>query len=96
MGKYFVYILKSKIKEITYVGHTDNILRRLVEHNSGKSVFTRKYKPWNLIYKEEFPTEEEAIKREKYFKTAAGRRLIKKILSEIPAPVAQQDRATVS
>ncbi len=96
MKKYFVYILKSKIKDITYAGHTDNIERRLIEHNSGKSIFTKKFKPWDLIYKEEFITVEEAIKREKYFKTAAGRRLIKKILSEIPAPVAQQDRATVS
>ncbi|MGE5806756.1 MAG: GIY-YIG nuclease family protein [Ignavibacteria bacterium] len=96
MKKYFVYILKSKIQEITYVGYSDNIPRRLIEHNSGKSIFTRKYKPWDLIYKEEFLTEEEALKREKYFKTAAGRRLIKKILSQLLAPVAQQDRATVS
>jgi putative endonuclease len=71
MKKYFVYILKSNIKEITYIGHSDNIHRRLIEHNSGKSIFTKKFKPWELIYKEEFLTEEEAIKREKYFKTAA-------------------------
>ncbi|MGE5796309.1 MAG: GIY-YIG nuclease family protein [Ignavibacteria bacterium] len=45
MKKYFVYILKSKIQEITYVGYSDNIPRRLIEHNSGKSIFTRKYKP---------------------------------------------------
>jgi len=34
-----------------------------------------------LIFKEEFATQEEAIKREKYFKSSAGRRLIKKILT---------------
>jgi len=42
MKKYFVYILRSKVKEVTYVGHTDNIGRRLVEHNSGKIHFYRK------------------------------------------------------
>ena len=83
MNKFFVYILKSKIKEITYVGFTNNIDRRLIEHNSGKTKFTRIYKPWEVVYKEEFTREDEAIKREKYFKSAAGRRSIIKLLGRI-------------
>jgi len=80
MKKYIVYILKSKIKEITYVGFTNNIERRVKEHNLGKSKFTRIYKPWEMVYKEEFSSEEEAVRREKYFKSAAGRRFIRKLL----------------
>ena len=82
MNKNFVYILRSKIKEITYVGFTNNIERRLIEHNLGKTKFTRIYKPWEMVYKEEFNSEEEAIKREKYFKSAAGRRLIRNLLGK--------------
>lgn len=80
MDKYFVYILKSKIKEVTYVGFTNNLDRRIKEHNLDKSKFTNIYKPWELVYSEEYDSEEEAIQREKYFKTAAGRRLIRKLL----------------
>jgi putative endonuclease len=82
MKKYIVYILKSKIKETTYVGFTNNIERRLIEHNSGKSKFTSIYRPWEIVYKEEHTSLEEARKREKYLKTASGRRLIKKLLGK--------------
>ncbi|MBZ0182021.1 MAG: hypothetical protein K8F60_06155 [Melioribacteraceae bacterium] len=50
------------------------------EHNKGKSRFTKNYKPWKIIYTEEKETLEEAIKREKYFKSSAGRRKIKLLL----------------
>jgi putative endonuclease len=76
----FTYILKSKIAEITYVGSTTDLDRRIIEHNSGQSEFTAKYKPWQLIYKEEFNDISKARKREKYLKTATGRKFIKKIM----------------
>jgi len=79
-GMYFVYVLKSKTKLKTYVGYTNNISKRLKEHNQGKSSFSKRYKPWILIYLERFKTKKEAIKREKYFKTAAGRRWLKRNL----------------
>lgn len=80
MNGFVVYILKSKFKEVTYVGFTNSLERRIKEHNLGKSKFTNIYKPWELVYKEEYSSEDEAIKREKYFKSAAGRILIHKIL----------------
>ncbi|MCS7052308.1 MAG: GIY-YIG nuclease family protein [Ignavibacterium sp.] len=79
--KFYVYILRSKVKDKYYVGHTNNIIRRLKEHNSGKSKFTKKYMPWELLYYEEFESQSEAITKEKYFKTTSGRRLIKKLIS---------------
>ncbi len=42
---YKVYILKSSDYPKTYVGITDNIDRRLKEHNSGKNFYTKRYKP---------------------------------------------------
>ena len=80
--KYFVYILKSKNHNKTYVGYTNNLERRLKEHNSGKSIFTSKFVPWKIIYKEEFDQDIEARKKEKYYKSSAGRRKIKLLISK--------------
>jgi putative endonuclease len=77
---YFTYILISKNSNKTYVGHTDNLNRRLIDHNHGKSKFSNMYKPWSIIYKEGFGTLGESIARERYLKSAAGRRWMKKNL----------------
>lgn len=90
---YYIYILKSFVANKTYVGQTNNYERRLEEHNRGKTKYTSKYIPWKIIDLEKHDSREKAVKREKYFKTASGRRKIKTI---IDAHVAQQDRATVS
>ena len=79
--KYYVYILKSRKIEKHYIGYTNNLERRITEHNSGKSKFTRGYIPWDVVYFEECESQEETIKREKYYKSASGRRKLKKILS---------------
>ena len=78
--KYYVYILKSKSTNKTYVGYTNNLKRRLTEHNSGKSIYTSRFMPWEIIYEEEFDDELEARKKEKYYKSSAGRRKIKILL----------------
>ncbi|MDZ4228411.1 MAG: GIY-YIG nuclease family protein [Candidatus Levybacteria bacterium] len=77
---YITYILLSKSKIKTYVGHTDDLKRRLGQHNRGKGTFSRRYHPWEVLYKEEFIKEIDSIKREKYFKSAAGRRWMKRNL----------------
>ncbi len=70
--KYYVYDLKSANFDRHYVGFTRNVVRRLRQHNSGKTMSTKPYLPWELIFLEEFDSKEEALKREKFFKT--GRR----------------------
>ncbi|MEK7612552.1 MAG: GIY-YIG nuclease family protein [Patescibacteria group bacterium] len=72
-----VYILKSTTKNITYVGSTPDIDRRLNEHNSGKNVFTSRHRPWRLVYTENYDKLIDARVREKYLKSAAGRRWLK-------------------
>ena len=70
---YFVYVLKSEITHSSYVGHTSNPEKRLVEHNNGKGSSTRGKRPWRLVYKEEIPTRSKAASRERYFKSVKGR-----------------------
>ena len=60
---------------------TNDIERRLKEHNSGKSIYTKKYISWKLVYEEELTNRNEAREKEKYFKSASGRRRIKSILN---------------
>lgn len=77
---WIVYVLLSEVKPIKYVGFTSDINRRLKEHNSGLSKFTKAYKPWKLVYKEEFESRQEARNREKYLKSGFGREFLKNIL----------------
>lgn len=71
---YYVYVLYSAGFERQYIGMSDELDRRLVEHNSGKNQSTKAFKPWLLIHKESFDSREDARVREKYLKSAAGRR----------------------
>ena len=80
---YYIYILKSINYKKSYVGKTTDIVRRLHEHNTGKSIYTSRYKPWELIYKEVFKTEKEAINKEKYYKSKKGRKEMKKIFDKL-------------
>jgi putative endonuclease len=77
---YYVYVLMSEKDHSLYKGYTQNLSERLKQHNQGKSKYTSRKRPWKLVYYEVFPTEHEALAREKYFKTAAGRRFLKKKL----------------
>ena len=74
---YYTYVIFSKSSGRYYKGHCNDLSTRLTEHNNGKTKSTRPFVPWELSYYEEFETLSEAICREKYFKTAAGRRYLK-------------------
>jgi putative endonuclease len=77
---YYAYVIQSSIDGSFYKGHCQDREMRLKQHNSGKTKSIKHKIPFMMIYSEEFTTKEEAIKREKYFKTAAGRRFLKKKL----------------
>lgn len=80
---YTVYILQSLRDKRTYLGCTHNLNNRIKEHNLGEVKSTKNRSPFKLVYKEEFEDRYEAFKREKHFKTAWGRRQLKKILSNL-------------
>lgn len=61
---FHVYILKSKKAGKVYIGFTNNLERRLEEHNAGFSQFTKAYIPWDLIYYESYQSWKDAKDRE--------------------------------
>ena len=65
---YYVYILRSIKTARYYIGATKNLARRLAEHNNGKCRSTKAYRPWEIVYKEEFNSRFDAFNREKEIK----------------------------
>ena len=61
---FFVYILESQKNSKLYIGHTNNIERRLSYHNNGYSKSTKNGIPWKLIHTENYATRSEAMNRE--------------------------------
>ena len=76
---FYVYVIESINFGRRYVGFTADLATRLNEHNSGKTKSNKAYRPFILIYYEEYKTKEEALAREKYLKSSAGRNYVKKI-----------------
>ena len=65
---FYVYILESEIDGTYYKGATSNPVKRLKEHNSGFSTYTRLKRPWRLIYVEQLNNKTEMLVREKKLK----------------------------
>ncbi len=80
--EFFTYILFSKKLNKFYIGSTDNVERRLAEHNRGKTPFTKTGMPWILVYKEAFFTRSEALNREKYIKNQKSVIFIKALIDK--------------
>ncbi len=74
----YVYILRSVADNNLYVGSTNNIRRRLAEHNSGKVDSTRGRMPFDLEAYIAVKDQVKAIELEQYFKTGSGKALLQK------------------
>lgn len=70
---YYTYVIES-VEGYHYTGHTPDLQRRLSEHNHSLCHSTKHGHNWRIIYFEEFSTRSEAMIREKYLKSSAGRR----------------------
>ena len=79
--KFYAYVIRSLKFEYYYKGHCENLEIRLRQHNRGTTQSIKKYIPFEVAYFEEFSSREQAILREKYFKSAAGRRFLKSMLA---------------
>ncbi|MBM2820908.1 MAG: hypothetical protein HW405_668 [Candidatus Berkelbacteria bacterium] len=77
---YYVYILRSLKDGKHYIGSTDNLERRINEHNAGKTMSLKRRLPLKIIYQEEYFTRIEAIKREKNIKRYKGGNAFKKLI----------------
>jgi len=75
---FYAYILKSKKNGRLYVGSTNNLRRRFTEHNQGNGgEFTKKNRPFELIYYEAYTAYALAKKAERFYKTGYGREVLK-------------------
>jgi putative endonuclease len=82
MDGFYVYVLQSEMDRSWYIGYTSDIDKRLVEHNSGRTITTSRKMPWKVIYYEFSFNKEDAMAREKYLKSGMGRRYIKNRLKK--------------
>ncbi|TSC54834.1 MAG: putative endonuclease [Parcubacteria group bacterium LiPW_30] len=79
---YFVYILLSLKDEKLYVGCTENLERRIKDHNQGKVIATVKRRPFEIIYSEKLDDKSEAFNRERFLKSLWSARFKQKILKK--------------
>ena len=79
---HIVYVLRSKKDKKLYIGCTQNIEHRLDAHNKGGVASTKHRRPFELIYSEQFIDKYEAYRTERFYKTAKGKRVLKKKINE--------------
>jgi putative endonuclease len=79
----WVYVIRSTSCGQVYVGQTQNLDKRLREHNDSQcfsSRFTKRYPgPWMLIHQETYETRSEAMRRERWLKSRSGRRFLRSV-----------------
>lgn len=80
--KYYVYVLRSKLDSMFYVGYTHKLQSRLDDHIKGRVKSTTKRRPLDLVYYEVSFNKYDALHREKYLKTSYGKRYIKNRLKQ--------------
>ena len=80
MKFFYVYVLKSIHKDFLYVGFTNDLKHRFLEHNNKEELSTKAYAPFDLIHYEAYRSEKDAKRRENYFKTTKGRAVLKNML----------------
>jgi putative endonuclease len=78
MGDFhYVYVLRSQADHHLYVGLTRDLRARLAQHQAGEVPSTRRRRPFELVYYEACRSLQDAARREKYLKTAWGKRYLK-------------------
>lgn len=80
MPMYYTYVLQSDRDKKFYTGYTKDLRKRLEEHNTGKIAATRGRTPLRLVYYEACLNQQDAAHREKYLKTAWGKKFVKQRL----------------
>jgi putative endonuclease len=78
---YYVYILYSEKLDRYYIGHTEDLVKRLADHHSGLSSYTSKAIDWHLVYSEEYADRALARNREASIKKKKSRKYIEWLVS---------------
>ena len=80
---FYVYLIKSTFKNWTYVGFSENIWRRIKQHNSGQTKSTKPYKPFNVLFVQEVHIRTEARSLEKYLKVRFNKESLLQVIAEV-------------
>lgn len=80
---YYTYILQSQKSNRYYIGSTNDVEKRIREHNSGKTTSTRKRGPFILVYLESYDSRQNAYRREMQIKKYKGGKAFKKLFQSI-------------
>ncbi|HEY9045822.1 MAG TPA: GIY-YIG nuclease family protein [Ohtaekwangia sp.] len=79
---FYVYVLVSLSRNYIYVGLTNNLQRRIGDHNYGYNKTTKPYRPFRVLITEQFNSRMEARVREKYLKSGVGKEFLKALLAK--------------
>lgn len=81
MARRTVYLIQSQSDTRRhYVGVTGNLAHRIAAHNAGESPQTQRHRPWRLVVRIEFASEEKALAFEKYLKSGSGSTFVQRHL----------------
>ncbi len=78
---YYLYVLKSETIDKYYTGVSTNPENRLVYHNTKEKGFTSRYRPWEIVFKQEFESKELTLAAERKIKKWKSRLMIEKIFN---------------
>ena len=78
---FFIYILQSEKDGSYYIGYSEDLEKRIKDHNCERARYTRHKIPWKLVYQEKFDTKTEAIKRERFLKKQQNRDFYQRLIS---------------
>jgi len=79
---WWVYALSGDVRDYIYVGLTTDLERRVGQHNSGKERTTKAYRPFSLLFTEEFKTRAAARGGEKHLKSGHGKDFLRRMRRE--------------
>jgi len=80
---FYTYIIKSCKTNRYYVGYSEDVIKRLNQHNAGQNMSTKCGVPWNLVYTECFSNKTDAWKRERQIKKYKGGKAFKLLIGEV-------------
>ncbi len=89
---FVVYVLRNRATGKRYVGHTEDLRRRLAEHNdpshNPRKHTSRNPGPWDLVHEEQFETRSQAMRRERWLKSGKGREWLDRSIGRASPPQA--------
>ena len=80
MSPYYVYVLQSEKDGSYYLGQAGNLEKRIERHQEGRSPHTESGRPWRLVYKEEFESRAEALRKEREYKSQESREFLEGLI----------------